>query len=778
MAHDVNQLDPAIKNLPPLLNEWSETNPQSPSGRSPTPCSGAIDAAGASQHPPVKTCTSPRPRQQPNYSLPSQHPHQQHLNPQELARHHFPGSVPAAPHRGLPLYPQGPSLSGPHAEGVASPHAVSSPHHSTVQRNSGLPDERLPLSQLPHSGKPAGSPRCCTSGGLSADAVHESARQLASHEERAFPCGVAGVDPVTREVTPPVRLYSFGDNSGASTPASGVSGGIRPSTRLIENYARHARAGGGERLDSASLLPPPHPSVTPSACGPHESLHGAELSVGGQARAPGAGAPFSPLPADPQDGGFPPVLDGVVREQKGTGGSLLCDSWLWPQQTAGHPLSAPRDASGVMEAAGWSAASPSSLLSGVVSAAGGAFSELSEPGTQRHQDHALLYELQRDGSSESRRGSNGEFYPGNCDPFDHLWALLDDSPGPASTEFRGTSSSLNNRMLDLHSPARSLCDSGVDAGVADVFRVGNSLSELIGTEKREAAEGFRDSRSTECSQSLNHNRANWSGAGTDAASEGESPGRFPDVGVSGAKRPDSATCSPKACAGNISSPTSVSSPLGACGRIGGGTFGLSSTASSGVGSAHSGREPFLSQARQVRSVSPSDAAPASGFSVGGEAAAAAGGEQSPPTQRAGKGSAESEGVAGLCTPVLSAGTGLWEESSRCSTGTALGRETSLRSQACCSPSNSNRSYTSNYSTSLGTSRNGGSDVANGEGIQQGVRSCFEVMGGGIQGAPGLWTLAARAGTETSSDPAGSSDEHVDEADAAHLAEFFLNAPLM
>ncbi|KFH02935.1 zinc finger (CCCH type) motif-containing protein [Toxoplasma gondii VAND] len=757
MAHDVSQLDPAIKNLPPLLNEWSETSPQPPAR------GGPLDGSGASQQPPHKVCSSSGPRQPSNFSVSSQHPNQQpQLSPAELPRHPFSGSVSATSHRGLPLYPQGTSVPGPHAESLASSHSLSSPHNSTLQLTQGLSaDDRIPLPHLSQGAVPAGSPRFCTPGGMSADAAHDP--QLASKEE-ASPFSCPRVEAVPRDGAAP-PLYAFGGNSEGSTPASGV---IRPSPRGVESYGRH-RLGGGSLVERAS--PPPQPPLTQNTCGPHESLNAPDLSVGRPRHLPGTRTPSS-LPTNPQNDSFPPTLDKVLRDQKTTGDSLLSDTWLWSQQPVGLPLAPPGSFS--MGAAGWSPPG-SSLLAGVVST-GDDFPELSEVGDQRNADHSLLYELQQREENAKSRCSNSEFYPGNSDPFDHLWALLDDAPAPASSESHGTGSGGNSRLLDPHVSARSLCDSSVDTGVTDVFQAGTALSELLGADKRETAEGFRDSRSTEYSQSGPHTRANVSVSGGDSALESPSVGLLPDFVAPGSKRCDSAACSSQVGTGTLSSPTSLSSSTDNCGRIGCGSFGLPPTSSSGGVVACSGRESYLPQARLMRSVSPSDTVQAAGYSVVSGNGVAVGCENSPRTQQ---GREREERVSGLCAPVLVSG-GVWEDSSKCSTGTALtAPESGLRTQACCSPSNSNRSYTSNYSTSLGTSRNGGgSDVTSAEGTQHPVRGCFDVMAAGFQGVAGLWSLGGRTGTETSSDPAVSADERIDEAEAGHLADFLLSTPLL
>ncbi|PFH33178.1 zinc finger (CCCH type) motif-containing protein [Besnoitia besnoiti] len=778
MAHDVNQLDPAIKNLPPLLTDWSDNSPcQGPpsgGGGSNAACSGALlrDANAVTQQPPsLQGCMPPAGLRRPSgYSLAAQLPNQQQPppNPQELLRHNFTASPPPAPHARGPVYPQGPPPAGNHlGAGLPTQNGAPSPHHHTVQQlNAGLSlDERLPIAHGSHSGggPPGGSPTFCppTPAGPGADVYSPAS----SRHGGPFVCGGGlEVDNGSRNFgAPPVQLYPFGGNNGACTPASGRAGGVRPSPpRLLVGDGRHPKQAGGA-LDSSpsSLDPPPQPPAPQNAGAAHGSGSSRDL-LPGRARAPGA--TFAPLRADPQTNAFTPSLEGVLRDPHGPRGSLLSDTWMWHQQPSGLPVSPPADdGSGAIEAATWSAPGPSSLLSGV--GGDGAFSE---PGTHRHGQHSLLYEFQQGEGSLSRRGSNSDSYPGGCDPFDHLWALLDDTPAPANSEGRGVSNGLNSRLLDLRSSARLICESGVDTAGDDVFWTGNALSELIGAEKREATEGFRDSCSTDCSQSMCHNhRVNLSNPGTDAASEDASPGSLPAVGVSGPKTNDGASRTPDGGGGAGCLATAGCLPgAGACGRAGGGAFcfpssnSISAAASAPGGPAPgantlvtSGRDAYLPQTRHVRRGSPAAVVQAAGFSLmpGGGAAPAAsvGGEPGQSAQHVGKDSEDADDVACLCPPTLASGGRMWEDSCRTTTGGA-GPEAGFRGHACCSPSNSNRSFNRNYSTSLGTS-GGGSDVATSEVSQHGLRNCFDVVGGGAQGPSCGWSLGGRAGNDVVAD---------------------------
>lgn len=551
-------------------------------------------------------------------------------------------------------------------------------------------------------------------------------------------CLVVALVEIREILTPPPAGYPFA-NSSSRSPGT-VSTRRHPGENGI-----HLTRKPQQLLEGAfpqPLPPPPLDAAGSSRYLPGPLKNEAAQTAGLSAEAPQRPPGTFPCPVGPAQSLGSSASD--CYRQNGTDVEpLRADAWLW-RATEDH--SAFRHEPSQISQSGWPG---SALLGPPLKHIGpdNGFRCLGgrDSSTAAHdlsQQHRLYLHAGGDAeqSTSSRKASTAELYPSGADPFGDIWALLDDSPGPASSEpgcgGPGSGCAVTAQMKlepSQAAPAGSEvlpegegppCSKRAERPGTHVSR--EPLSESASERRQQPSQPFEGSCPAACS-------GNVGGEGlsqcADRAVDLDDPRVSRRDYLRGASLAPGArgTSSHRSVSGcpTVSSSvdcTAATRPNSDCRyfatssiSLGGGA--TNSSAAEGVPCSHSSSCNKGAVATVVDSYALVSSAGLRGLSPGrhlepslhiakGKASAAcvySGGNDHDMQQARGR--EMQREVFPRALPC----SGLWNGEQ--GFPTLAGDNSETGSAACCSPSHSNSSYNSSYSTSLGTSRNGSSDTA-------------------------------------------------------------------
>ncbi|PHJ17068.1 zinc finger (ccch type) motif-containing protein [Cystoisospora suis] len=759
MAHDINQLDPAIKNLPPLLNDWTSDGasnsglppqpppaPQSPS--SDLPCSPPSNYQARRP-----TSALPVPKQ-PNF--PGQH------------------TGPGGPHH-TPFHKAG----GDAPQGVAFPARNDNgplPEIACELARGGISTRQAPPRPLKYSCGESANREIAAISETSHPETLYSAAALSATQLHAKSGTVLTEGELNAGRGPAWSQTLFGTRSGGSEgdayspvaryPFSNVSSrnvGIASSSRPPEEGDLHVtrRPLNVPQGSQPHSLPPPPQLEAGSSHYLRElpeneaALSSAGVCVEAPQRLPAA---FSyPVTAQSPNAS----QDDCYRQDRVDAQPLGGGTWLWRATERQSELSQDR---GEMSQGGWPAPAffrPSVEHSvgpdaGFRCLGGQDSSTASRDLSRQHVLYTLHAGADPEQSAPSRKASTAELYPSGTDPFGDIWALLDESPGPASSEpvcRSATSGSVVAPQVSLGSTGAARVENGAsgkehcakEAERSGVDVGSEPLSDVV-DERRRLDQLFQDSPPSDCTRDveweLSQSADRSLGIGGSRVSRRSGlRGASLAPGARGTSSQRSVSGCPTVSPGAIRTAASGPSPNADC------RYFVTSSSISVVGGAPNNSPPedppcSLSASCSkstlnavVESCSSGSSAVLRGLSPGPPlepflttnrevltAGAYTSGGSDQDTQQVSDREMQRELFPGTlpCSEFWNGEGGF---------STVGGDNGDTGHAACCSPSHSNSSYNSSYSTSLGTSRNGSSDTAHNEGNRSSQSPPWGSLGG-------------------------------------------------